>query len=169
MLTNQRLIELAKKDDNKLDLCVDLDVYLGTLDVESKYLQVSTIQWLVAQVKLVETDNRVRDVVMEVNVRKNSLWVFRKLSDGHRELVLHHTLSSIFKLTALGSDPLCFAYFYRKNSSSFNLYTLHAFASGRANLANVIGEFQMQALRLHENLTYEKVFDFKLVAKVIKK
>lgn len=183
---NQRLFELAKKDDNKLDLCVDLDVYLGTLDIESKYLQLSTIQWLIAQVKLVEAapHARVHDVVMEVNVRKNSLCVYKRPQAGSfdssnnneqqrngchtAEPLVQHTLSNIFKLTALTSDPMCFAYFYRKNTHSFNMYTLHAFRSSRANLAQVICDFQMQALRMHESLNYEKVFDFKLVTKVIR-
>lgn len=183
---NQRLFELAKKDDNKLDLCVDLDVYLGTLDIESKYLQLPTIQWLIAQVKLIEAapHSRIHDVVMEVNVRKNSLCVYKRPTvglfvdstnnnneqkrNGHTGPLVQHTLSNIFKLTALASDPMCFAYFYRKNTHSFNMYTLHAFRSSRANLAQVICDFQMQALRMHESLNYEKVFDFKLVTKVIK-
>jgi hypothetical protein len=167
MLNQQRLIDMAKKDENKLDLCVDLDQYLGTLDIESKYLQLSTIQWLIGQVKLLETHRRIDRVVLEVNVTRNSLCVYKKELGGPRELVFQHTLSNIFKLTPLNNDPQCFAYFYRKNAGSFNLYTLHAFRSARANLAHVIYDFQMQALRLHESLRYEKVFDFKLVAKVI--
>ena len=42
-----------------LDLVLyDLD-YLGNLDVESKYLQASTIPWLIAQVRLLELNKRV--------------------------------------------------------------------------------------------------------------
>lgn len=165
--SNKRLIDMAKKDvESKLvDLCVDVDVYLGTMDVESKYLKVSTIEWLIGQKKLVDVHERIPHVYIEVNVRKNTLTVFKK-SNG--DVILQHTLSNVFKLTALNNDPQCFAYFYRTSPASVTLYTLHAFRSSRANLADVIYELQMQALRIHESfLNYEKVFDFKLVTKVI--
>lgn len=153
---------------------MELD-YLGFIDVESKYLQVSTIQWLIAQVKLIETHKRIKSVILEVNVRKNSLSVCKKENstsinnseaNDEEKLLINNTLSDIFKLTSLTSDPLCFGYFYRKTTASFNLYTLHAFTSNKSNLAQVLYDFQMQALRIHENLHYEKIFDFKMVTKV---
>lgn len=207
-LNRFKLTDLAKEHDTKLDLVVEVD-YLGHIDVESKYLQLSTIQWLIAQVKLIETHKRIGSCYMEINVRKNSLIVYRKrahepnatstngvriqVENGHNSFelidvddndddfrdrdengdgaveILNHKLSNVFKLTNLTNDPLCFGYFYKKNATSFNFYTLHAFRSSKTNLANVVYEFQMQALKLHENLQFEKIYEFRLVKKVILK
>lgn len=157
---------MAKKvDDKKLDLCVDVQ-YLGCLDVESKYLHSSIIPWLIAQVKLIETDKRIQPALIDVNTRKNTLLVYKHSSMATEE-ILNHRLTDIFKLNILPNDPLCFAYFYRKNNTSFNYYTLHVFYSNKSNLCKVLLDFQTQALKIHENLLYEKLFDFKLVTKVI--
>jgi hypothetical protein len=166
-----KLSNIAKKFENKkLDLVVDLD-YLGYINVESKYLQLATIPWLISEIKLLEIDKKVESVYLEINVKKNSLYVYKlhkstkqQYTDQEQEEILNHKLTDIFKLTYLTTDKYCFAYFYRqKNSFNYNLY---AFYSNKSNLAQVIYDFQIQALRTHESLKYEKVFDFKLVTKV---
>lgn len=74
----------------------------------------------------------------------------------------------MFKLTSLPHDPPYFGYFYRKNNTSFNYYTFHVFCSNKSNLSQVLIDFQTQALKVHDNTLYEKLFDFKLVTKVTK-
>jgi hypothetical protein len=156
-------------NESKLDLVIYLD-YLGYIDVESKYLQAATIPWLIAEIKLLEFENKISPAYMEINVKKNTLNIFRvKNADQNDnsqsgEAILSHKLTDIFKLTCLPSDPFCFAYFYRQENS-FN-YNLYAFYSNKFNINQVVHEFQVQALRMHESLKYEKIFDFKLVTKV---
>ena len=171
---------------DKLDLVLyDLD-YLGSLDIESKYLQSSTIPWLIAQVRLLELNKRVNSITLEVNVRKNSLIGFKHelkpkqqfansttnkeaLTSTKRIEFINHKLTNMFKLSQMQSEKTCFAYFYRQDGGSFN-YTLHAFSSNKSNLVQVLFEFQMDALKIHEHHNqYEKMFDFKIVNKVIAK
>lgn len=150
-----------------LDLTVEAD-YLGNIEIESKYLQTCVIPWLIAQVKLIESDKRIRPVYLEANVHKNTLSIYKtaKTESNHTNCLFNHKLSDIFKLSCLPNDPLCFAYFYRKSNTSLNVYTLHVFGSNKTNLCQVIQDLQNQALKLHENLVFEKLFDFKLVTKV---
>jgi hypothetical protein len=180
-LTRIKLADLARQDDRKLDLVVELD-YFGNVDVESKYLQVSIIPWLIGQVKLIEVEKRVRSVCLELNVKKNTFYVYNRneyyttssssssssSSNGGQNEIINHRLTEIFKLTSLPSDPTYFGYFYRKNNTSFNYYTFHVFHSNKSNLSQVITDFQTQALKLHDAMLYEKLFDFKLIAKVSK-
>ena len=160
----------------KIDLVVYLD-YLGFINVESKYLQAATIPWLIAEIKLLEAEKKIETAYMEINVKKNSINLYRssnavftestkRSSDAQTEseLILSHKLTDVFKLTSLANDPLYFAYFYRQDNS-FN-YNLYAFYSSKFNITQVLHEFQIQALRIHESLKYEKIFDFKLVTKV---
>lgn len=152
--------------ENKVDLVIYLD-YLGCIEVESKYLQSATIPWLIAEIKLLETSKKISPAYMEINVKKNSLNLFKARSAEqvtNNEIVLNHKLTDMFKLTSLSSDAFCFAYFYRQENS-FN-YNLYAFYSNKYNVNQVLHEFQVQALRMHESLKYEKIFDFKLVTKV---
>lgn len=152
--------------ENKLDLVIYLD-YLGYIDVESKYLQAATIPWLIAEIKLIEISKKISPAYMEINVKKNSLNLYKAKSvekESQCEIILSHKLTDIFKLTCLPSDPFCFAYFYRQENS-FN-YNLYAFYSNKFNINQVLHEFQIQALRMHESLKFEKIFDFKLVTKV---
>ncbi len=62
----------GKNAPDKLDLAIQLD-YLGYLSIDSKYLQASAIPWLIGQVKLLETDKRIKTCHIEVSVHKNSL------------------------------------------------------------------------------------------------
>ena len=183
-LYNMKLSELARP----LNLFVEVD-YLGYLDIESKYLQASTLQWLIAQVKLLEVDKRILNACMEVNVKTNTIYAYKltngsgsyqsRLDESPSRLFLansdqtessarielfSHALSNIFKLTYLDNDPNCFAYFYRKNES-FS-YTLHVFSSKKSNMFQVLNDFQKQASKLHDHLYFQKVFDFKLVDRV---
>ncbi len=171
-LNRLKLSDLARQDDRKLDLVVELD-YFGNIDVESKYLQVSIIPWLIGQVKLIEVEKRIKSVTLELNVKKNTVYVYNRNdsysssgSSSSQNEIINHRLTEIFKLTSLASDPTYFGYFYRKNNTSFNYYTFHVFHSNKSNLSHVITDFQTQALKLHDNLLYEKLFDFKLIAKV---
>lgn len=156
---------LTKNNESrKLDLVVDCD-YLGYLDVESKYLTHSIIKWLIAEIKLIENEKKLPGCYIEVNVSKNNLCLCKK-DEFKRQEMFNHKLSELFKLSYLPNDPVCFGYFYRKNNTSFNYYTLHVFSSSKSNLSQVINDFQQKAIKLHENLIYEKLFDFKLVTKV---
>ncbi|RNA25400.1 TBC1 domain family member 1 isoform X4 [Brachionus plicatilis] len=157
---------LRKSNENKkLDLVVECE-YLGNLDVESKYLTHSIIKWLIAEIKLIDNEKKLKDCFFEVNVNKNNLCLCKK-DDAQRQEIFNHKMSEIFKITYLPNDPVCFGYFYRKNNTSFNYYTLHAFTSSKSNLSQVISDFQQRAIKLHENLIYEKLFDFKLVTKLV--
>ncbi len=178
------LVHTSNNNNNhdKLDLVLYELEYLGNLEIESRYLQSCTIQWLIAQVRLLELNKRVNSVTLEINVKKNSLLVFKNemktkhfsltsLKESNRRVeFLRHKLTNIFKLTQLANEKTCFAYFYRLESS-FN-YTLHVFNSNKSNLVQVLSEFQMDALKIHENQSihqnspYEKLFDFQVVSKV---
>lgn len=77
-MTNSSTKSMEMESSRKLlDLIVELD-YLGQVDVESKYLQVSIIPWLIGQIKLVDQDKQIRSVCLEVNVKKNSFYVYKK-------------------------------------------------------------------------------------------
>jgi hypothetical protein len=169
-LNRTKLSDLARQDDRKLDLVVELD-YFGNIDIESKYLQVSIIPWLIGQVKLIEVEKRVRVACLEINVKRNTFFVYNKSIESgggppRMNEIINHRLTEIFKLTNLPSDPQYFGYFYRKNNTSFNYYTFHVFYSNKSNLSQVITDFQTQALKMHDNMLYEKLFDFNLIAKV---
>ena len=169
-----RLSDLADmSDENKLDVATELD-YLGSLSTESKYMQASTIPWLIAHVKLLETERRVRPAYMELNVRKNTLALYRivafpySTATGKRtnmQLLFTHRLTDIFKLTSLKSDAACFAYFYRDAAATFT-YDLHVFSCAlKSNLAHTMYDLQLQALKLHQHLRYERTFEFHLIGK----
>lgn len=179
-LYSMKLNEMARP----LNLMIEMD-YLGYLDIESKYLQTCTLQWLIAQVKLLELDKRVTNACMEINVKTNTIYAYKLTNDSASQRYDHsssrlfldndtadyskvelfsHALSNIFKLTYLDNDPNCIAYFYRKNES-FS-YTLHVLTSKKSNMFQVLNDFQKQASKLHDHLYFQKVFDFKLVDKV---
>lgn len=151
-------------ENKKLDLVVECE-YLGSLDVESKYLTHSIIKWLISEIKLIDNQKKLSDCYFEINISKNNLCLCKK-DETCRQEIFNHKISELFKLTYLPNDPVCFGYFYRKNNTSFNYYTLHVFSSTKTNLSQVISDFQQKAIRLHDNLRYEKLFDFKLVTKV---
>ena len=177
-----KLTDLAKRQsslkNDKLDLVLyDLD-YLGNLEIESKYLQASTIPWLISQIKLLELNKRINSISIEINVNQNSLITYKNdlkskaftlasKEQTKRTELINHKLTNIFKLTQLSFEKSCFAYFYRQDAS-FN-YTLHAFSSNKSNLVQALSEFQMNALKLHDNnnTQCEKMFDFKIVNKMI--
>ena len=165
MISNKQTRLSNYDESKKLDLVVDCE-YLGNLDVESKYLTTSVIKWLIAQVKLVDSNKKVSNCFLEINVNKNCLTLNKRDDILHQQEILNHKLSDLFKLTYLANDQACFGYFYRKNNTTFTFYTLHVFVSNKYNLCQVINDFQQQAIKLHENLIYEKMFDFKLVTKV---
>jgi hypothetical protein len=151
----------AQNDKNNLELTVSLD-YLGSLDIESKYLQSVTIPWFIGSLLLLERNKRMYSVFMEINVGNNLINVYKK----DKTQICYHQLSNIFKLSVCKTDSLCFGYFYRENGDSFN-YKLYAFYSNKSNLAQVIYDYQMKALKLHDNnFQYEKSFNFKLIVKV---
>ncbi|CAF0988440.1 unnamed protein product [Brachionus calyciflorus] len=159
-------MSLKFEENKKVDLVVDCD-YLGNFDIESKYLTTSIIKWLIAEIKLIDSGKKIPNCLLEVNITKNNLVMYKKDDLLQQEIVFNHKLSDLFKLTYLTSDPMCFGYFYRKNNTSFNYYTLHVFKSNKSNLCQVLNDFQHQAIKLHENLIYEKMFDFKLVTKLV--
>jgi len=165
-----RLVDLASQHQtrnrqnatDKLDLVIQLD-YLGYLTIESKYLQSSTIPWLIGQVKLLETDKRIPACHIEISVDKNSLCAFKPVRSDNQQRTefINHKLTSVFKLCRLVNDQNFFAYFYKQIGST--LYTLHTFYSTRSNLVKCISDLQMQAIRIHESLnSYEKTFDFEV-------
>ena len=161
-LASQRRKPTQQTTPDKLDLVIQLD-YLGYLTIDNKYLQASTIPWLIGQVKLLETDKRIPACHIEISVYKNSLCGYKPTSDcQERDEFLNHRLTSVFKLCRLTNDQNYFAYFYKQRGST--LYTLHSFYSNRSNLVRCISDLQMQAIRVHESLnSYEKTFDFEVV------
>ena len=157
--------------DSKLDLVIQLD-YLGFLEIESKYIQTHALPWLIAQVKLFEINKRIFNVYLEINVKSNTINCYRSINKdltnkkSTKVDLIEHSLTNIFKLCILPGDPNCFGYFYRVNDSF--IYTLHVFRSKQCNLAKAIIDFQSQALKIHDTFSYKKVFEFVLIAKVIK-
>jgi hypothetical protein len=188
-VAKQKLSELIKKSDNtKLDLVVQLD-YLGFLEIESKYLQNATIQWLLAQIKLFEQNKRINSIFIEINVKKNLLIAYKtfkssnslpassshsnnnitsetKDREDQKEIFISHKLTKVFKLTCLHNDQFCFGYFYRETNNF--MYRLHGFYSNKSNLAQTLFEFQNHALKLYEYSDYAntKIFEYKLIGKV---
>ena len=86
-----------------IDLVVDVD-YLGSMDVESKYLQVAIIPWLIGQMKLIELDQkRIKTACLEIIVKKNSFSVYAKSASSSSQSIninneiLSHRLTDMFK------------------------------------------------------------------------
>lgn len=140
----------------------------GFLNIESRYIQVSIIPWLIAQVRMLEIDKRILTCYVEASIHKNAFNCVKNIFDGNNKRkikIFSHELTKIFKLSKLPENENLFAYFYKCTDST--LYSLHAFYSNKSNLANYLNELHIKALKLHDTLSNdEKVFDFDLVSKL---
>ena len=145
-----------------LNLIYELD-YLGSIEIESKYLQSSIIPWLIPTIKLIETHQHVDSIYLKINSKNNCLIACKPPSNDDNDdsddeyernkddeqvdiTLFSHKLTNIFKITQLINDPLCFGYVYRDFGQQNNC-CLFAFRSNKVNLVQMLIQLQYKAIK----------------------
>lgn len=150
-----------------LDLIVKLN-YLGCVNIDTKYVESSTVEWLIAEIRFLEVDQRKHMIDAELSLIKNLFTLIERQYDNEStSIVLSHKLSDMLKLGKLSDDSRYFGYFYIEATGECKF---HAFSSNKMNFFHVLRDHHLHASHLidvlNKKMEERKKFRINFIAEV---